>query len=610
MMNAEAKLGGTPPSSALRAAVAMASRVLANLDTPQSTAREIVGIVQTKGIESFYEESVLRGIKKVDLAQQIAIESKLALFPSTTPVNGVDEQVSEGGTLPSIVDGCERWSLFSNGFLYVVNPWDGDSFMDAYSKHNDIKGTGVIGYPALMEILDKREDSNLAETTAGASTEVVDDESDRWINSIIMRAARLGASDVHLIPGLEQVTIRVRVDGETRQLTTLPFGPGYASERYKAISNRLLSRSKASQQLTYYREAVDGVFLFDELQGRQIKVRVAGLPATLPNQRDPHHKYGLRLLGNSLDSFNLQDLGLPNTEDNPQLQQLTMMSESKHGLILVTGPTGAGKTTTLYALLQSVRSNDSSKMIHTLEDPPEMNMNGVTHAAIDEKLGWSQGLRNILRQDPDVILVGEIRGLEVGKISIEASQTGHLVMSTLHTNSGIGTITRLRDMGLEPYNIADVLLGVTAQRLSKQVCPTCSTEAYWGELTNGQHQHLRGVDKATMRMHYMNIREKYSDLKWQLKADDKVLVPGTGCKQCSGTGYVGRIAISELLSMNPELEELILRGATHSQMHAIARSKYNFLEMWEHAMQLIKAKVITFDHAIGALGPRQAVIEG
>jgi len=213
----------------------------------------------------------------------------------------------------------------------------------------------------------------------------------------------------------------------------------------------------------------------------------------------------------------------------------------QHGLILVTGPTGSGKSTTMYTALSEL--NDDKKNIVTAEDPVEIKINGINQVAINEKIGltYAKILRAFLRQDPDIIMVGEIRDTETAQIAVRSSITGHIVMSTLHTNSAAGTIMRLEDMGVEPYLIATSLKGIIAQRLVKKVCPDCKEE-----------YHASEEEKLQLGKN---------------KDEDVILVAGRGCTKCSNTGYFGRVAIAEIMEIDKKQKDLIINGATEDEIN-------------------------------------------
>lgn len=602
--------GATAASNPRSEQTEYARQILEPLKLPTSAIVEIGRVVEQRGFQQFFTEAIKLGASRRALAISMAHQMELAFYPSNkAPISPtkIGEDKSEP---PKVVDVCERWLIARNRILYVVNPLDEATYSDAQAKYGaEIRNLGLIDYETLLALCESHEAEKPNQKGPRHAADPADDTRiDQRIDDWIRRAARENASDIHIKPHDHEVVIRLRLDGESRQIDSLPFGPGRRSKEYEAISNRILSR--AGGDPGYYREVFDGAFIFEGLQGRTIKIRVAGIPRALTNSKEPVHKYTLRLLGNRVEPLQLEELGMPDGDENPQLRKLRLLGENRHGMALVTGPTGSGKTTTLSALLQTLRTAYPNKEIYTLEDPVEIFIPGVNHCQINEKMPWPKALQNILRQDPDVLLIGEIRELEVAEKAVEASQTGHLVLASLHTNSAIGSIARLRDMGLEAFNIAEILRGVTAQRLAKKVCRSCGQRAKWGELTSGAHAAYKAVERHSMRMHYMHVAENYWDLANLPSEEDEVLIPSLeGCSACKNTGYKGRAIVSELFEMHPILEEMIVNGEAASRLQAVAREYFGFLEMWEHAMTLIKEQALTFDHAVDALGPRPSAIQ-
>ena len=339
----------------------------------------------------------------------------------------------------------------------------------------------------------------------------------RLVNSLLFRAVRQRASDIHFEPFEREIVVRFRIDGVLHNVLTLP-------KRFQAS---VVSRIKimASLNIAERRLPQDGRFRI-RLAGRDIDIRVSVIPTAFGE------RIVLRLLDKSAALIQLPDLGM----DGRTLATFRRLIRSSHGILLVTGPTGSGKTTTLYAALSEI--NDPEKNILTIEDPVEYQIRGIGQIQVNPKidLTFARGLRSILRQDPDVIMVGEIRDLETAEIAIQASLTGHLVFSTLHTNDAPGAVTRLVDMGVEPYLVSSSLLAILAQRLVRLLCPACRrphrlTREEALELGLSPEEAGEGVD---------------------------VFAPG-GCAQCMGTGYRGRTGIYELLVVTEPLRELILR---------------------------------------------------
>ena len=362
--------------------------------------------------------------------------------------------------------------------------------------------------------------SEEGEKHQGAATEELKDSDApvvRFVNLILKSAITQKASDIHIEPYEDELRVRFRIDGT---LTTL-LSP---SVRYaKVIASRLkiMSRLDISER----RLPQDGRFKIG-LNGSRVDFRVSTFPGIFGE------KVVLRLLDSSNLMLDINNLGL-NSNDLTSL--LTAMYKSK-GMILVTGPTGSGKTTTLYSMLQGL--NDGSRNISTAEDPIEYNMKGVNQFQMQPKIGldFARALRTFLRQDPDIIMVGEIRDFETAQIALKAALTGHLVLSTLHTNSAPETITRLLNMGIEPYLLSSSLNLVVAQRLMRKLCPHCKVEASATDLQ------LR-----VLKSHGLDISAHQC-----FKAE--------GCEQCNDTGYKGRVAVYEVMPLCQEIQELVLQG--------------------------------------------------
>lgn len=349
----------------------------------------------------------------------------------------------------------------------------------------------------------------------------------RIVEQILRDAVRMRASDIHIEPRGEFVAVRFRVDGQLQTITNLQAD----MQRY------ILSRIKilAGEDIAETRVPQDGRFA-TEVDGRAIDLRVSTLPTFWGE------KAVMRILDKSRALVSLNQLGfLPDTR-----KAFEELINQPQGMILVTGPTGSGKTTTLYASLYAI--NDETKNITTVEDPIEYEVSGLnqvqTHAQID--LTFASALRSILRQDPDVVLVGEIRDFETAEMAFRAALTGHLVLSTLHTNDAPSAATRLVDMGIQPYLIASTVIGVLAQRLVRRLCAHCR-EAYEPAADELERVQLSPEQAAKLQFHR-----------------------GRGCAHCRNTGYQGRIALYELLVMNNDLREGITAGMNAAQIRQIA----------------------------------------
>lgn len=340
------------------------------------------------------------------------------------------------------------------------------------------------------------------------------------VNSIIEQAARQRASDIHIEPFEESIRVRYRVDGVLREVIE------YDKSLLGAITARL--KIMSGMDISEKRKPQDGRITII-VDNREYDIRVSNLPTVYGE------KVVMRLA--SKEGFKKQksDLGLTPTD----LVKFDNILKNPHGIILVTGPTGSGKSTTLYTALSSLNSEEVN--IITVEDPVEANIDGINQVQVNNKadMTFANALRSILRQDPDIIMIGEIRDSETAEIAVRASITGHLVVSTLHTNSTANSISRLADMGVEPYLIADSLVGIIAQRLVRRLC-----ECKKPRLATAEEKEELAVDPS----------------------EDIVLYEPCGCKMCDNTGYKGRIGIYEIMTITPKIKSMIARGKSADEI--------------------------------------------
>ncbi len=387
-----------------------------------------------------------------------------------------------------------------------------------------------------LQILDATfdEDMDLTEAAEGAS--II-----KFVNQILSEAIDLRATDVHIEPFEKELRVRYRVDGVLQQASV--------AQEVKQFQPAIVSRLKILAKLDIAEKRVpqDGRIKI-RINEREIDVRVSVIPML----------YGeavvLRLLDRGAMLMGLRKLGMSH-EDLPNME---MILERPHGILLVTGPTGSGKTTTLYASLAHI--NDIERKIITIEDPIEYQLHGINQIQVSRKAGLSfaSGLRSILRHDPDVVLVGEIRDLETAEIAIQASLTGHLVFSTLHTNDAPSALTRLVDMGIEPYLVASSLEAVLAQRLVRVICQDCKTPLPTQEVIRIQKQYGEDLPET--------------------------LYEGQGCRSCGGTGYRGRQGIFEMMVVTDELRSLILGNVSARDLRRVA-VKQGMISLREDGMR-------------------------
>ncbi|MBN2033374.1 MAG: type II secretion system ATPase GspE [Deltaproteobacteria bacterium] len=372
----------------------------------------------------------------------------------------------------------------------------------------------------------------------------------RLVNVILTQALRRQASDIHIEPYEKEVKVRFRIDGILYEVFSLP-------KRFQA---HIVSRLKVMANLDIAEKRVP--------QDGRIKIKVANKAVDIRVSIIPM-AYGervvLRLLDKGVSLLGLGEMGL----DPEKLKIFESLINKNSGILLVTGPTGSGKTTTLYAAIN--RINSTEKNIITIEDPIEYELAGVGQIQVNPKteLTFARGLRSVLRHDPDIIMVGEIRDLETVEIAIQASLTGHLVFSTLHTNDAAGALTRLVEMGVEPFLIASSLLGVVAQRLVRRICPECKEPFHLGESTLAE----LGLPR------------------------DQVLWRGRGCESCMQSGYRGRTGIFELLLMDNELRHLLTSGADSVTIKEEAVRR-GMATLFEDGLSKVKRGLTTVDEVM------------
>jgi len=352
----------------------------------------------------------------------------------------------------------------------------------------------------------------------------------KMANMVLTQGIMEGASDIHINPEEKMVRVRFRVDGVLRDSLKLP----------KNLQDALVSRIKilSNLDIAEHRIPQDGQLQVKLKDGRRIEIRVSTLPSAFGEN------VVMRILDKSAALLEIENLGF---EDDVR-ELVNELLSAAYGIILVTGPTGSGKTTTLYAALN--RLNSVEKNIITLEDPIEYRLELIRQSQVNPKAGmtFAKGLKSILRQDPDIVMVGEIRDSETGNIAIQAALTGHLVLSTLHTNDAAGAVTRLAEMDIEPFLISSAVLGVMGQRLVRKICPDCKEEVKGKvEIPDQIIQNLGIDDPGAIKVY-----------------------KGRGCSKCRESGYKGRMSILEVLKITEPIRELIFRGASTDEVRNAA----------------------------------------
>lgn len=370
------------------------------------------------------------------------------------------------------------------------------------------------------------------------------------VNSIIQQAVKLGASDIHIEPMEKTTRVRVRVDGVLQNQMTLAGGAHNAViTRFKIMSGMNIAERRLPQ---------DGRVEIT-IDGRPVDLRLSIMPTV------HGEKLVIRILGGMGAMLSKNQLGL--NERNAKI--FDRLIKNPNGIILVSGPTGSGKTTTLYSILKEF--NKPGVNIITVEDPVEYKLSGVNQVQVNAKAGltFASGLRSILRQDPDIIMVGEIRDSETARMAVRAAITGHLVLSTIHTNDAPSTMTRLIDMGIEPYLVSSAVVGVIAQRLVRNICPRCKT-AY---------------EPSPLETEILGL--KPGEKLWK----------GTGCTYCNNMGYKGRSAIHEILTVDKDTRALIAHGATSDDLRAYA-VQHGMVTLRQCCAELVRNGKTTFDEML------------
>ena len=378
-------------------------------------------------------------------------------------------------------------------------------------------------------------------TRRGVSADIANSPAVRFIDSTLEEAVKVGASDIHIEPNENNVVVRYRIDGDLHEKSTFDIASFPSiSTRIKILSDIDIAEKRIPQ---------DG-HITQFIGNEKYDFRVSTLP-TIHGE-----KFVIRVLDKKIFSLSLAELNFSKQVN----ETIFKILNHPHGIILLTGPTGSGKTTTLYSFLREL--NKPTVNIITVEDPVEFSMDGINQIQVNTKadLTFAASLRSILRQDPDIIMVGEIRDEETAQIAIRAAITGHLVLSTLHTNDAPGAVTRLIDMGIPPYLVSDALVAVISQRLIKRLCPHCR----------------RAVTPTPEQRRSLG-----------LKADAKIYEKN-GCPYCNGTGYRGRLAVHEIMYLNDDLRELIAKGdVTIDELRDVAIAKTGMVPLLAAAKKYV-----------------------
>ncbi len=387
----------------------------------------------------------------------------------------------------------------------------------------------------------------------------------KMVDTILMYGYQNKASDIHVEPYINKIVVRFRIDGVMHDVLSLP------KDLLDSVITRIkiLSRMRTDE----HRAAQDGKFRFNVKDGL-VDVRVSIIPVV------EGENVVMRLLSVKSRQFSLTDLGLLSSD----LEKIKGAVGRPHGMILVTGPTGSGKTTTLYAVLKILNTRDVH--ISTIEDPVEYDIEGVSQIQVNPRtnLTFAKGLRAIVRQDPDIIMVGEIRDKETAGIAVNSALTGHLVLSTLHTNDAATTLPRLLDMGVQPFLVASTVNVAIAQRLVRKICPKCR---YSCKLTNEE----KAVIQKEPRLIEILKANGQTDL------NKIILYRGFGCKVCARTGYVGRIGVFEVLEMSEDIRSLIIGRSSSEQLMKVA-IKNGMTTMLEDGIEKVFNGITTLEEVL------------
>jgi type IV pilus assembly protein PilB len=451
--------------------------------------------------------------------------------------------------------------LKQDGYAINVNLASDTGLQQALQAYKKLEGPKAIEAENIIDESKIASYQQEIENLSSLREKIQSVTAEEALNFINVGAVKTGASDIHYQPEEGTVTVRFRIDGVLQDVLEIDRGT------YNYISNQL--KYKAGMKLNVSNIPQDGRYFF-RINDRKVDVRVSSIPT------EYSESFVCRLLDSQNKTLTLTELGF----EGRNLQLLQKALGLPNGMILVTGPTGSGKTTTLYSLLGSFNTPEAK--IITLEDPIEYHVEGVTQSQINEKRGYTfgSGLRAILRQDPDVVMLGEIRDKDTAQTAAQAALTGHILLSTLHTNSAIETVPRLQNIGLEPFMIAPAMSIVVAQRLVRKICPYCAKQ-----------EPLNDGERATLTQTIQAIKQIYPDAQLGLPP---TLPHGTGCEKCSNTGYLGQACVAEIFETTDQLKDKILSGASSSQLHAEVR-KTGMLSMAEDGVLKVLRGLTTLE---------------
>ncbi len=523
-------------------------------------------------VKGEYFDVPVKNLDGVEIPKKILdnIPEEIAARHHFVPLDLVDSVLEVGMVNPDDIEARDALNFLSSKLgipfkIFIIDEIDYNRILSSYKGLTGevSKSLSEIDDALKLEITAVDEREKKGETTEGVvedEKEIKEDAPVTKIVATVLRYATDGnASDIHIEPGREQVKVRFRVDGVMNTSLTLP------TKVHSAVVARI--KIMCNMRLDEKRKPQDGRFTAS-IEGRKIDFRVSTFPTYFGE------KVVMRILDQEKGIRKLEDLGM--SEKN--LGIIKSAIKRPYGLILISGPTGSGKTTTLYAMLNEVDREHQNVL--SLEDPIEYNIEGMSQSQVQADIGYTfaSGLRTTLRQDPDVIMVGEIRDKETAQLAIQASLTGHLVLSTIHTNNAVGVIPRLMDMGVDPYLIAPTLILAIAQRLTLGLCPGA-----------GIPIPIEDSIKLMIEKQFSDLPQKYID---GIDFTDKVYKAGETPDCPNGTR--GRIAVMEVMEMDKDVEVNVLKGASELEIYKIARSK-GMLTMKEDAIIKAMHQVIPFE---------------
>ncbi len=497
----------------------------------------------------------------IDMSLAEVIPLELAQKYQAVPIAKTSYLLTLAMTDPMDIDSLDAIEVYAN--------MEAEAVICTYQEWNHLLGSLYGTYSTMggmLETMEEMEIERIEESSRDRGADDLEVKSlhdmaeeapvIRLVNSILSQAVRDSASDIHISPEKDRIQVRFRVDGK---LLEVPAPP-------KSMHLLIVSRLKilANMDISLSRIPQDGRFTI-RMDNKEINIRASTIPTI----------YGenmvLRLLDTSSGVFSLEDLGMCGTD----IKRLESMIFRPYGMILSTGPTGSGKSTTLYSILKRINQPDIN--IITLEDPVEYRVNKIRQIQLNRKAGmtFANGLRAIMRQDPDVIMVGETRDAETASISVQAALTGHRVLSTVHTNDAAGAITRLMDMGIEPFLVSSVMLVSIAQRLVRKICPYCK----------------KPHDPAREALKFWGLDQ----------IEGAGFAKGTGCFNCMDKGYKGRTGVFEVLVIDEMVQDMILKRRSAQEITRAAHEAGRLRTLKEDAADKVAQGITTLDEAASAV---------